>query len=290
MFTAEDIFWLVGVPAAVALVAMLGTRSWRRDVDLAGWGATIAILGGFVAAFAHALGFPTIPPTTGQGWLLWLMVPVLIVALIQSGVRSPPFAIASAAVVLLTMPWLILRRLAESQPRETWPWIGAVAVGAVGWWYAMDALARRVRGASLPLLLAGVTGLAGLSIINAHSQWLGAVTGSMAIPLLIIALAGGRARGTALTGGAMLALGVLFLGMLLCARFFADLTVRDFVLLALAPLAASAGELPGLGKADSWKRVAVRTISVLIVLALPAATALPGLKATLDEQTEAYSY
>jgi hypothetical protein len=61
-------------------------------------------------------------------------------------------------------------------------------------------------------------------------------------------------------------------------------------LLALAPLATWAGELPGLGKPDSWKRLAARTVAVLTVLALPAITAISGLKGTLDEQYESYSY
>jgi hypothetical protein len=290
MFTTDDIFWLLAVPAAIALGAILGTRPWRRNVDLGGWGAAVAILGGFAVAFVHSFGFPTFPPIAAQGWLFYLTVPALIVALVQIGVRNRSFAIASAAIVLLAMPFLILRRVTYVEARELWTWIGASAVGAVAWWYAMDALARRVRGASLPLLLSVVTGVAGLAVINAHSQLLGQVTGSLAIPLLIVALAGGRSRGTSLTGGGMLALTVTFLGMLLCARFFADLTTRDLVLLAVAPLAAWAGELPGLGKSDSWKRVAVRTVVVLIVLALPAVTAAKGLAETLHEQTDSYSY
>ena len=79
--------------------------------------------------------------------------------------------------------------------------------------------------------------------------------------------------------------------MLLAARFLApDSSPRDVHLLALAPLAAWAGEIPGLGRRDSWTPNVLRIVAVLAVLALPAFHTLKGLQETLREQSESYQY
>jgi hypothetical protein len=116
------------------------------------------------------------------------------------------------------------------------------------------------------------------------------LTGAVAFPLLIVALAAAWSGGASLARGGILAGAVLLLGLLLGGRFLADLSTRDMALLAAAPLAAWAGEIPGLGKGNSWKRNAVRIVAVLAICALPAFDAAKGLKETLREQTESYQY
>ena len=285
-----DILWLVGYPALLAAVAMLATRPWRRGRDLAGWGAAVAIAGGFAIAFYHVFGgMPSFPPSLAQQWLLYLGGPVIVVAIVQSFVKSRAIAVAASALVLGVTPWLLLRNVTFLEPRILWTWMVAAALAMIAWWAAMESLARRARGASLPLLLGIVVAVSGLAIINSHSATMGQAAGSVAIPLFVVSLAALSSRGASLARGGMLAMTMLLLGLLLFAHLFLDMPARDAALLAAAPLAVWAGELPGLGKPDSWKRFAVRTAAVLAFLALPALTAITGMNETLNQQYEGYS-
>jgi hypothetical protein len=266
------------------------TRQIIRSRDLAGWGAAVAITGGFAIAFYHEFGWPTFPPASAQQWLLLLGIPVILVAAIQAFAKSDVLAVILSAIVLGITPWLMLRKAEFLEPRLWWAWVIAGGAVMAGWWGAMELLARRGRGGSVPLLIGVVVGLTGLAMINNHSATLGQAAGSVSIPLFVIALAALWSRGASLARGGMLATTLLLLGLLLFAHLFLDMPARDAAVLALAPLALWLGELPGLGKPDSWKRVAVRTVAVLAVIALPAIVTINGLRATLNEQTDSYSY
>ena len=290
--TPRDILWLVGFPVLLAALAMLATRPWRRGRDLAGWGAAVAIAGGFVIAFVHHFDVPPLPPASAQQWVFVLAGPLALVGAATALVKSKWFGIVGPIVVLGFVPWLMLRKFNFESPQLRWTWIGGGAVAIIAWWTGMELLARRARGGSLPLLLAIVIGVTGLAIIDGGIRTLGEATGSIAFPLLVIAAAATWSRGASLARGGTLAFAGLFGGLLICGHLlgYPGVPLLHVALLALAPLAAWAGELPGLGKPDSWKRFAVRTIAVLAVLALPAITAITGLKGTLDEQYESYSY
>ncbi len=291
MVSARDILWLCGFPAIIAVLAMAVAQPWRRGRDLPGWAAAGAIAGGFVVAFIGMLRVPPFPPNAGEQWLFFLAAPLVLVAVAQGLIRSAWFGIAISAALLLVTPYLILRNQhAYLGGRVVWSWSIGVGIGMIAWWAAMELLARRVRGSSLPLLMALFAGVGGLAIIDAHSQVQGMLAGSIAVPLSIIALAAGWARGAALPRGGVLAVALLVPALLLCGYFFADLTLRDFLLITFAPLAAWAGEVPWLGKSDSWRRVAVRWAAVAAVIALPAFRAVSGLRETMNEQTESYQY
>ncbi len=290
--TPRDILWLVGFPTLLTALAMLATRPWRRGRDLAGWGAAVALAGGFMIAFAHHFDVPPFPPASAQQWAFFLAVPLAVVGVATALVNSKWFGIVGPLVVLGLVPWLMLRKFNFESPQLRWTWIGGGAAAIVAWWAAMEPLARRGRGGSLPLLLAIVIGITGLAIIDGGIRTLGEATGSIAFPLIVIAAAATWSRGASIARGGTLVLAGLFGGLLICGHLlgYPGVPLLHVALLALAPLAAWAGELPGLGKPDSWKRFAVRTAAVLAVLALPAITAITGLKGTLDEQYESYSY
>jgi hypothetical protein len=290
--TPRDILWLVGYPVLLAAVVMLATRPWRRGRDLAGWGAAVAIAGGFMIAFVHHFEVPPFPPASAQQWIFFLAVPLAAVGVATAMVRSKWFGILAPVVILGVVPWLMLRKFNFETPELRWAWIGGGAMAIIAWWAGMEPLARRGRGGSLPLLLALVIGITGLAIIDGGIRTLGEATGSVAFPLIIIAIAATRARGASMARGGALVFAGLFGGLLICGRLlgYPGVPLLHVALLALAPLAAWAGELPGLGKPDSWKRFAVRAVAVLVVLALPAISAINGLKGTLDEQYESYSY
>jgi hypothetical protein len=287
--TPTESLWMLVLPTLLAAAAMLAARPWRRGRDLPGFASAIAIGGAFIVSFAGWYETPRFPPITAETWLVYLAGVVIVVAILQAVVRRRAFGFVASSVILLMTPWLLLRKLPLEQ-RAMWTWSIGAGVAMIAWWLAMETLARRSRAGWLAAILAMVVGISGLAIINAHSRQLGMLTGAVAFPLLIVALAAAWSGGASLARGGILAGAVLLLGLLLGGRFLADLSTRDMALLAAAPLAAWAGEIPGLGKGNSWKRNAVRIVAVLAICALPAFDAAKGLKETLREQTESYQY
>ena len=291
MPNARDILWLVVLPALVAIIAMLATRPWQRGRDLGGLGAAVAIVAGFGLAYYGQWGLPAFPPTSAQGWLLFLGAPVLAVAAVQTLVKSDVVGAVLSCLVLLVTPFLLLKNQRTNlEPLVFWGWVIGGGVAMALWWLVMEPLARRARGGSIPMVLALVAGVCGLSIVNANSQTAGRVAGAIAVPLVVIALAGLWSKGRVLARGGTLAVAVLMLGMLLFSYHFAPDAMPYVFLLPLAPLALWAGEIRGLGDRASWRRVAVRVFAVLVVLALPAFAAAKGLQALMKEQTESYQY
>jgi hypothetical protein len=287
--TPNETLWMLVLPTLLAAGAMLAARPWRRGRDLPGFAAAIAIGGAFIVSFAGWYDTPRFPPITAETWLVYLAGVAIVVAILQALIRWRPFDLVASSLILLMTPWLLLHKL-PLEPRDMWTWSIGAGVAMLAWWLAMETLARRSRAGWLPAIFAMVIGISGLAIINAHSRQLGMLTGALAFPLLVVALAAAWSGGASLARGGMLAVGVLLLGLLLGGRFLADLSTRDMTLLAVAPLAAWAGEIPGLGKANSWKRTVVRIVAVLAILALPAFDAAKGLQETLREQTESYQY
>jgi hypothetical protein len=287
--TPTESLWMLVLPTLLAAVAMLAARPWRRGRDLPGFASAIAIGGAFIVSFAGWYETPRFPPLTAETWLVYLASVVIVIAILQAVIRGRAFGLVASSLVVLITPWLLLRKL-PLEPRAMWTWSIGAGLGMVTWWLAMEALARRSRAGVLAAILALVIGISGLAVINAHSRQLGMLTGALAFPLLIVALAAAWSGGASLARGGILALAVLLLGLLLGGRFFADLSTRDMALLAVAPLAAWAGEIPGLGKANSRKRIAVRIVAVLAICALPAFDAAKGVQETLREQTESYQY
>jgi hypothetical protein len=304
MPSARDILWVVALPTVLAALAMLTTRPWRgRRAEAerrtgGGWAAAIAIAGGFAVAFIGLFLTPNgkfmspqFPPGSGEQWVLLLTIPIVLIALMQAFVKSKWSGIAGSVALLLVTPYLVRRsQHAYVDPREFWTWTIGAALVMAAWWLAMEPLARRVRGASVPALLGIWAGVCALAIIDAGVQSLGMVTGSIAITSFVVAAAAWWSRGAPLARGGMLALALLVPAMLLCAYFFAELKIRDLALLVIAPLAMWAGELPALGASNSWRRVIVRSVAVLAVLGLTAVTSIAGLKKTMDEQIHSYEY
>lgn len=284
MLTPTDILWGVAAPAGLSagavLLASLGR--WKTG-DARPWGPALGIAGGFALASIALFKLPPFPPVAAQGWLVWLAIPIIVVAIVASLLKRFRWItlILSLAVVALTA-WLLLRR---NHPEMVVPIAGAMIV----WFLAMELLAWKTPGVTFPLLLAIWAGATGLVLINSATLTIGqlalAVTGSLGGVFAVALLR----RHLSLTGGGILSIAVLVPGLLLFSHYFAELTQRDAILLAIAPLMLWLGELPVIHRLTKI-RLALRVLPFLIVLSIPLLPALKGLHKTYTEQSESTLY
>jgi hypothetical protein len=257
------------------------------------WGPALALAAAFAAAFAGLRGKIGFPPRDAQTWLNYLggIAVLIAVAATVAGPKRWRWPIIGASIVLiLATVWL----LARSQiPIFGWRHFliraAVIAACMVVWWLLMDRLAERTKGAAatLPLILTICANAAALTLVNAHSMFLGQLAGASAAALGAIMIAALWFKKLSLARGAMLALSVVFVGVILAGHFFADLSKFDLILLTIAPLAAWAGELPF---KSHRTRFTVRLVAVLLILLIPLVPALKGLRQTMKEQTDSYMY
>ena len=289
----EILVWVIAVPVAISLIAIaLAHFPMRRDRPTQPWGPALALAAAFAAAFAGLRGI-RFPPREANMWLNYLGAIAVLIA-IAATVAGPkkwrwPIVGASIALILATV-WL----LARSQiPIFGWRHFlmraAVIAAGMVVWWLLMERLATRTKGAAatLPLILTICASVAAITLVNAHSMFLGELAGASAAALGAIMVAALWFKKLSLARGGMLALSVVLVGVILAGHFFADLSKLDLILLSVAPLAAWLGELP---MKSHRTRFTVRLVAVLLILLIPLVPALKGLRETLKEQTDSYTY
>lgn len=297
MFTPHDLLWGIIAPVVIAAVAMVLAHLPRRSTrprDAQPWGAALALAGGFAVALIGIRGRPAFPPVAADGWLALAAGPVILIAIVATLLPKQRWLDVVASIVLLALlAWVLMQRRHHAlEPKEWWTWTIAAAAGMVIWWAAMDILASRMRGPALPLLLA-ITSLASAAVlVNARSQAYGQLAAALGFALVGTMVLGFWLKGATLSRGGIPAVAAIALGLLICGFHYADLALRDLILLAAAPLTAWLGEfLPGKWPGKWAKtRFAVRLIALLVVLAIPLVPALKGLMETMKEQQESYQY
>ena len=288
MISARDIIWGIVLPFLIAVVTTVAAHfASRKSRGVALWGVPIGIAGGFVVAYVAIVGRPAFPPREAQGWLMYLAMTAAAVSLIATAVRARAVVIWPLSIMLLFATARLLPK-AESLESAFWPTVAIAAGAMLVWWITMERLASRTLGATLPFLLSGVAGVLALVLVDAGTQLVGQICGAVAVMLLAIAAVALWYRNLTLAHGGILITAVLLLGLLLCGHLYADVTMRDVILLAVAPLAAWGGEF--LPARRPWLRFIVRFVLVFAIVALPLVTAAKGLKATLQEQMESTQY
>lgn len=287
------LIWVVAVPAAVSLVAMLLAHiPLRRDRATQPWGPALAIAGAFAAAFVGLRGRPPFPPRDAQTWLVYLGAVAVLIAVAATVTAKSRWrwGVMLASIVLIAATvWFIGRmQIPIIGWRDFLMRMAVIAGCMVVWWLLMDRLAARSKGVAVPLVLTLMASVAALALVNAHSLFLGQLAGASAAALGAIALAGFWFRKLSIARGGVLTLTVVLLGVILAGHFFADLSMLDLILLAAAPLAAWVGEVKLIKSKRA--RFAARVIAVLLVLTIPLVPALKGLRETMQEQTDSYVY
>jgi hypothetical protein len=151
----------------------------------------------------------------------------------------------------------------------------------------MELLARRSPGAGLPILLAFFVVAAAIVLADSGILSFAKIAGGVALAVGLIGAAGLWFRDLSLSRGGVLALAVLLMGLIVCARPY--LVPRDLIVLALAPLALWVGQLPVINRRP-WRRFLVAGAAILIVLSIALIPAVKGLAKTMKEETQSYQY
>ncbi len=289
MVTQQDILWAVVAPAVLtAVILALSAIPWRKRPTPI-WSLPLALAAGFAIAYVGVVGRPAFPPRAAQAWLMYLAPVAFVLAFVQAlAPKSRRFAAALSALTLIAIPWLFLRTRVGLAPKEYWLSLLCIALAMVVFWMVVEKLARRVPGVPIPLVLMITAIVASMALMNAHTRDFALLAGSV-VAVFAAAILLAWWRRIVPSGGLALSFAILIPGLLAGGYFYADLAIRDAGLIAAAPLAAWAGQLPGI-RTRRRLSLAITAVAVLIVLAFVLVPTIQGLHETYKEQAESTYY
>src|SRR5207248_443360 len=121
---------------------------WRRDAKTQPYGPALAVACAFAVAFTGISGWPRFPPIAIEGWLPYLALSAVPLAIAVTFVGSDRGIFGAFLLALAA------RAVMRSQPpRPIWI-ILIAAIVLIVWCVAMDYLATKAPGPGLPILLA----------------------------------------------------------------------------------------------------------------------------------------
>jgi hypothetical protein len=233
----------------------------------------LAFAAGMWIGYHAIVGLPVLPSENRQlaalDWMPWLVLAALAVSLVQStsaGRRVPGWA-WSALVCALVVVLSFLGRI-SSDPR--WLAFTLMAATLFALWQSTDALARKLPGPAVPVVLWVVVTATSVATVLSHSAKIAQLAGTLAACLgacIVVALwnpllsAAGGCVAIALT-----VLGVCWIN----AVHYADLTPLAAVLLMAALVTPWCAQL---FRIDAWSRTK-RVFVCALLAALPAAAAV----------------
>jgi len=289
------LLWGVLYPALAAgcIWAFLGRAWFRKDARFV---TSLAVAAAFCIGYAGLLQGAPLEPTGAREWLFWLAAGGALIAPLERLTRRDPFFVRALFVGVL------LKFVLERQYVNHWqgandsghfPGLAlAVAIGISGW-YAVERVARKSPGVGAPLTLwCLATGLALCSLWSSsglYAQLAGTIAAAMGAACVLAWLRPGTWFAG---GGAGLAWALLF-GIGLAAHYYSQLSAADALLLAAAPFAGLLADLPGLRQQRPQRRVLLRTVLVLIPIAIACArthAVYAGLGAEDGGSPESYGY
>jgi hypothetical protein len=267
MFGPSQVLWIFVLPAALAGVLFLVAAARAPEgLRIAALGAGLGLLAGYWGLFRR---LPPLPPHDSTHCLLYALLGTTLAAAFERPRHGGLGRLAVRALVAVLAPALYLKNLiGRWEAREVALHVGALTLAILVSWYGLDALARRWRGASLPLVLwlaaAAASGgllLAGFAV---NAQWAGALAAIWAAA----AVASRISAKFSLEGGAVGVASVALVSFSAGGVYLASLPRAAGMALALAPLAAWLAELGG--RSAPRRAALVR----MALVALPLAYAL----------------
>jgi hypothetical protein len=281
--------WAVVAPAVLTvLILALSARPWKKG-STPMWSLPLALAVGFALSYIGVVGRPAFPPRAAQAWLVYLAPVAFALALVQTvAPKSRQFVAGASVLTLIAIPWLFLRTRVGVGEKEYLISLVGIAMAMVIVWIGVEQLSRRVAGVPVPVALTMTAIVASMALMNAHTRDFALLAGST-VTVLATAIVLAWWRKMVPSGGLVLSFSILILGLLAGGYFYADLTIPHAALIAAAPLAAWAGQLPGI-RTRQRLSITVSAVAVLIVLAFVVVPTVRGLHETYKEQTESTYY
>lgn len=268
------------VPLLVAAAVYLaGWRPWAStqppDNALVGvW----AVLAAYLAGYVGLEGWPPLPPQVAGGWTVYAAIGAAALAHVDLALRKPVIGWVLRVALVVGILWGMFQTMFDPARSDAWsPTGGALRIAGYGVailvvWAALESLAERRRDGSVPLALGLAAGVGGVAVILGGSLFRGVIGASLAfavgLPFLVALW-----RGSAPVRGAV-AVFVPVLGLIWSLAYVYDeIAGGTMLLVAVAPLLAWLGELPGL-RPRALAAGAVRATAVLVVVGAAAGVAV----------------
>ena len=272
---------LLGVvpPALIAaLVLLVAWRPWQRTpVENAGWGPTVACGLAVLAGYLAIEGRPQFPPPEKWQWILYLGLAAMglgLVDLIGQAARWRPRWTRGLAGPLAAAAALLMLRHPSPEAQPLWK--AGLGLAVLLSWAALEPLARRRPGASIPLALLLSLAGAGAVIVLSGNAKLAGLAGALAAAMGAAVVVAWWQPRLSLAHGAVVVVvvvlsGLLFLGQ---AYTYSSVPVVSFLLPIVAPAAAWIVEVPALRGMGAARALLLRAGAVLVVVAVAVGLAL----------------
>jgi hypothetical protein len=295
----DPILLLKAMAAAAVLAAvvlLVVARPWRTPPPIAlvagGWAASVGL--GFALGSLYLKPKLHWPPVEDQDRFLLLVMPAAFAVESLAAIAwLPRWLVGSLRCILAAAvaPTLLYGStyLTDSQSADNWSpmqrlaILGGMAATLTVEWGLLTLLQRRAMGRSLPFALALTCAAAGVTVVFS-----GCISGGLLAFPLVAGLIGAAAASLFLPASpnatGWLGLGVVGLfSVLVSARFFADLSTVQAVLLFSVPLLGWLPELPGIRRLRVSWRGFMRTALIAAAALVVAGQAL--LKSSADAPT-----
>jgi hypothetical protein len=253
------------VPLVISLAVLLvGRRPWAGPV---------AIAAGFCAIVPQILNRKPQPwPVSSPDCIFYIAIFVALVGVVDR-LRSPPQwlrIVLAGPIVAAAMVVVLWRRLGDAELQtEALMWVGLGSVVAWLWWMIFELRPDPADRYRVPLAMLILTAFSSVVLGMSHSFIYGrigmALTAALA-PVVVISLMTQRYQKAA---SVIACVGPLA-PLVLAEKVFADLTVLNLSLIALAPVCYLVGKLLAPRR---WPIAAQVSIS-LILLTLPLGAAV----------------
>ena len=279
MPTGPEILFDYVLPSLIVGVGLALNRAWLT-------GLAVAIA--WIVAACGIGGTPHWPPGSGDAsyWLVWVSVPIAVLALLDALLKPPIWLRLPALLVLFGgCEALLLRPLAAHPPSLAGVWLIAIAAGAGLWWTSIEVCAQRFSGgfsgALVALQFAGAAAVLGISNDIKPSQECVALMGTALAAAMATGLWRRRlplARGPALVWAVPLA------GTFIVVHFYyyTEPPAAAVGLVLVSPILAFIADLPLLRRQGRRWQATIRLAAML--LAIGAAAGLSARQAAAANQ------
>lgn len=281
MFTAREMLYTAGVPAAVALLVLIAAwRPWRREhpVMRGHWGAALAAGVAFLAGYALLDGeIPAWPPMQARHWLFYLAAGLTFLGLIDAAahafVHIPDWVRAEVALVVAGL--VVLCLFFSLLQADAWPastsalWMAGMIVALHVAWISTETLVSRLpRGAGPPVVFVFTSGTAVVLTLSGSLVY-GRLAGVIAVVALAAFVVSLASPGFSLARGAVTVIVPITMALLFLGYHLADVDALNAVLLLGGLLLPWFARLPTLAR----RRPAVRATAAVVLALLPVLVA-----------------